>query len=1327
MRLTANSITLCLVLAFIVGPAGALAQAPEVLSTQPVQSAISAPTSASISVTFDSDMDAATIDAASFVVNASSTGLHLGTITYDNPTRSATLIPLEPFFAGEAITVTLTTDIKSSLGTPLADSYVWAFTIAVSDGSGTFYYTNDYHMGNTAGCVYPADLDGDGDLDIPTIDQGGSGYLSVMLNNGNGIFTWDAHYDLAYDPQTIVATDLDKDGDMDIAAAHHGQTYISVQLNNGNATFAAKVGYTGGDDIRSVCAADLDGDGDIDLASANTGSDDISVFFNNGSAVFSAGVPYGVGGGPVSVCAADFDGDGDFDLATSNGSSDSVSVIFNHGDGSFGPDSLYSDIGTPIRIIAADLNGDGAPDLATANWDSDETGVLINNGTGGFAHAVLYPAGDYATGISCGDVDNDCDIDLLTVNRHSDNVSLLINNGNGTFAPQVTFPVGRQPSSVLCADLDGDGDLDFATGGITSAAISVWLNIDALSVFSTLPVQNELDVAANTDISVTFNTDMQAGTINGNTFVVHTSTTGQHNGIISYDPGTRTATFDPDVDFAEGEMVTVVLTENITSSQGAPLTDGYCWSFTIEANQCTGMFTDGLDYAVGGDIPLTLCPADLDDDGDIDLVVPNSGTWSDPGSTISVLLNNGDRTFAAPVAHDVGSYPVGAVSADFNGDGYPDVASANWFHSNASILLSDGAGGFVSRAEYPVGHTPNSLNIADLNGDGHIDVITASRLGGNVSVLLNNNDGTFLGYTHYTVGDMPKDVITGDFDGDGDIDLATGNVGASVPDSTISILMNDGDGAFGSPVLHSTKGRRPGSLCAADLDEDGDLDIVAGNYESDNICVFLNNGDGEYSLDAIYPAGDLNWSVVPADTDGDGDQDLIVANRGANSVSVFTNNGNGTFQAAVDYPVGVAPRGAVAADFSGNGSLDLAAVNTESVSVSVLWNFCGPGYTPSGSDITVDLGDSLSITFDEVVSPGTTEVVTSTQGPPPPTGFKLVPSAPPVYYEITTTAVYYGNITVCFTYDEADLKGPEKNLRIFHRTGDPAVWENATFSVDEVNNRICGVVASLSPFVLAEVVVPVTLDIKPGSCPNPLNVKTFYKNDPESGGGDKGSSGRRGTTRSRAVLPVAILGAEDFEITDIDASTVRLEGVSPLRWSNEDVSTPVDGSAEECECISLRADGYMDLSLKFDKKTIVDSLGEVYDGEDVTLTLTGELYDGTLIEGTDCVVIRGGTPRPDGEPLEIQPAMPATVRLEGNYPNPFNPCTSIEFALPEAVKVRLEVFNIRGQKVATLVDGHLNAGEHSVLWDASDAASGVYLYRLTAGDFVEARKMMLLK
>ena len=142
--------------------------------------------------------------------------------------------------------------------------------------------------------------------------------------------------------------------------------------------------------------------------------------------------------------------------------------------------------------------------------------------------------------------------------------------------------------------------------------------------------------------------------------------------------------------------------------------------------------------------------------------------------------------------------------------------------------------------------------------------------------------------------------------------------------------------------------------------------------------------------------------------------------------------------------------------------------------------------------------------------------------------------------------------------------------------------------------------------VIEKPVIEVYMDVKPGSCPNPINpVK-------------------------KGVTPVAILGTEDFDVMTIDPATVELtledmdEGVSPLRWDYEDVATPFDPVDDEC-CHDLNRDGYMDLTLKFDTQELVSTLGlEDYAGETIQLKVSGNLmeeFSGTPIMGEDCVWI----------------------------------------------------------------------------------------------------------
>jgi uncharacterized repeat protein (TIGR01451 family) len=134
--------------------------------------------------------------------------------------------------------------------------------------------------------------------------------------------------------------------------------------------------------------------------------------------------------------------------------------------------------------------------------------------------------------------------------------------------------------------------------------------------------------------------------------------------------------------------------------------------------------------------------------------------------------------------------------------------------------------------------------------------------------------------------------------------------------------------------------------------------------------------------------------------------------------------------------------------------------------------------------------------------------------------------------------------------------------------------------------------------------VPVAVDIKPQSCPNPIN------------------------TKDRGVLPVAILGSAEFDVTTIDPATIQLEGVAPLRWALEDTATPfvpIIGKCDAYDCTEAGPDGYLDLVLQFNVQEVVAALGEVNDGDVLVLPVTGNLmpdYGSVPIIGEDVVWIR---------------------------------------------------------------------------------------------------------
>jgi hypothetical protein len=231
--------------------------------------------------------------------------------------------------------------------------------------------------------------------------------------------------------------------------------------------------------------------------------------------------------------------------------------------------------------------------------------------------------------------------------------------------------------------------------------------------------------------------------------------------------------------------------------------------------------------------------------------------------------------------------------------------------------------------------------VGDFNGDGTPDLAVANVGSNTVSVLLGQGDGTFLPAQSYAAGSYPLSVAVGDFNGDGIPDLAVANQGTypSYNDSSVSVLLGQGDGTF-LPAVNYPGGAGRRSVAVGDFNGDGKLDLAVagyGRYQDDygywhnadeTVRVLLGQGDGTFLPAQAFPAGYSPQSVAVGDFNGDGKQDLAVANYTINgTVSVLLGKGDATFLPAQAFPVGSSPRSVAVGDFNGDGKLDLAVAN----------------------------------------------------------------------------------------------------------------------------------------------------------------------------------------------------------------------------------------------------------------------------------------------------------------------------------------------------------------------------------------------------------------
>jgi hypothetical protein len=288
--------------------------------------------------------------------------------------------------------------------------------------------------------------------------------------------------------------------------------------------------------------------------------------------------------------------------------------------------------------------------------------------------------------------------------------------------------------------------------------------------------------------------------------------------------------------------------------------------------------------------------------------------------------------FAKALVTEASGQPVQSVVADFNGDGFPDVATANavFGPSTVAVFLGKANGDFQTPVSYPSGYFTSGIVTGDFNNDGILDLVAMSQ-DGTIALFLGNGDGTFQTAKTDTIGGLPVAIVLGDFNRDGILDFASIDYSAN----TTSISLGNGDGTFQSPVPYAVGGG-PYYLATADFNGDGYLDLAAVNDNDSTVSVLLGNGDGTFQAQKVYGTGAQVEFVATGDLNLDGKQDLVVANYGESTVGVLLGNGDGTFQAQVRYSVGGNDFGIAIADLNGDGKPDLAVSYYHPSQVGVL-------------------------------------------------------------------------------------------------------------------------------------------------------------------------------------------------------------------------------------------------------------------------------------------------------------------------------------------------------------------------------------------------------
>ena len=626
---------------------------------------------------------------------------------------------------------------------------------------------NSLVTGNNPNCIIASDIDGDGRPDL-VVSNFGSNSVSVFRNNSipgaltQGSFVPKIDFATAGQPFFVAAGDADGDGKPDIVTANASSNNLSVLLNTipvfntiTASSFAPKVDFAVGNYPVSAAIGDLDGNGIPELIAANAGSNSVSVLAINlpQPPVITLFSPAsGPAGTTVTITGTGFNATpannvvyfGAVKAAVSAGSATSLTVAVPAG-ATYQPLSVLNTVSGLTAFASRPFNPTFTNPFGTG-IPADFFKPRVDFSTGN--NAFLY-------GVAFGDLDGDGKPDMIGVNRIAQTISVLRNTSStgtitaSSFAAPLVISTPNYPESVVLADIDGDGKPDIVAANPGNYSFSVLRNMASPGALTAASFAARADFSTSVYIS-----SLATGDLDGD---------GK-----------------PDVIVSNLYSGTVSVLRNI-SAPGA-----------VNA----ASFMGKIDFAAGN-YPRSLAISDVDGDGKPDIVVANERS-----NNVSVLRNTAAfaninaASFAARADFPVGANPPGIAVGDVDGDGKPDIVAANYGSSTVSVLRNTSTSGivntasFAAKADFVTGTNPFSVVIGDVDGDGKPDLVTANSNANTISVLRNTAApgnimaSSFSGKVDFSTSGYPLSVVTGDLDGDGIAEVAAANAATG----TISVF-----------------------------------------------------------------------------------------------------------------------------------------------------------------------------------------------------------------------------------------------------------------------------------------------------------------------------------------------------------------------------------------------------------------------------------------------------------------------------------------------------------------------------------------------------------
>lgn len=545
---------------------------------------------------------------------------------------------------------------------------------------------------------------------------------------------------------------------------------------------------------------------------------------------------------------------------------------------------------------------------------------------------------------------------------------MLLGRGDGLFDPlKSSWPYYYSGScyTITSSDFDLDGDMDVAVGchecmGAPYFAVLLGNGDGTFSIGGEYPLDSRL--------GTTFPGHIQAGDFDEDGFPDIAFAIPISSGVVIY-----LGNGDGSFDYSGGLITTYapweLLVEDIDSDGHLDVVTGNLFTFSVSRflGRGDGTFgTERLDLVWA--IPWTMDGADFDLDGDQDIMVASFLPFFYPPdipTPVSFLKNNGHGNFSWSGFRGLPNSPMDLVAADINGDEIPDMVIGEWpiydpilpETSGVSIQLGLGDGQFKYWRSIPF--PAFALGTGDLDGDGREDILSACD---GVRIHLNRGDGDFPLPLEVKLSGELQDMALADIDGDG-VAEALVIVKKHLLSTELVVLKGTGTGAFEAMAEYGL-GLSAISLCASDLDGDGDVDVVVGEEITETLRIFINTGQGSFDKPGTRWAGGVPSRLAPGYFNADDRVDLAVLNYLDKEIHVLTGRGNGTFSAPITTTMERYPKSISIEDLNRDGFDDLVLGSGSSDKIiSILMGRGNGTFTPPQVIRTPEAPESVDLAY----------------------------------------------------------------------------------------------------------------------------------------------------------------------------------------------------------------------------------------------------------------------------------------------------------------------------------------------------------------------------